>query len=178
MTATKERVTYGTKVCPRCGSELYEDMTVCYGCLYDFSRAPAEAAELPPCPDAPRDEPVGEDTEDLSAAASRAAPAEGRAGLWLQTSSADVWVEVGEKGLLVGRDPRCDVVLHSPAVSRRHVRLASVAEGMEVFDLGSTNPATYRGRKVTQRAVVPFGDTVELCGCRLTMTGPPAARQG
>lgn len=28
----------GVKVCPRCGSKVFEDMDVCYGCLYDFSR--------------------------------------------------------------------------------------------------------------------------------------------
>lgn len=27
-----------TKVCPRCGQELFADMDVCYGCLYDFSK--------------------------------------------------------------------------------------------------------------------------------------------
>ena len=24
------------KVCPRCGEKLFQDMGVCYGCLYDF----------------------------------------------------------------------------------------------------------------------------------------------
>ena len=24
--------------CPRCGAELFEDMDVCYGCLYDFTK--------------------------------------------------------------------------------------------------------------------------------------------
>ena len=28
----------GTKICPRCGEELFSDMDVCYGCLYDFTR--------------------------------------------------------------------------------------------------------------------------------------------
>lgn len=28
----------GTKTCPRCGEELFADMDVCYGCLYDFWR--------------------------------------------------------------------------------------------------------------------------------------------
>ncbi len=28
-----------TKVCPRCGAEVFADMDVCYGCLYDFTRA-------------------------------------------------------------------------------------------------------------------------------------------
>lgn len=30
-----------TKVCPRCGMELFTDMDVCYGCLYDFTRVRA-----------------------------------------------------------------------------------------------------------------------------------------
>ncbi|MCH4054297.1 MAG: FHA domain-containing protein [Atopobiaceae bacterium] len=29
-----------TKVCPRCGARLFEDMSVCYECLYDFDRVP------------------------------------------------------------------------------------------------------------------------------------------
>lgn len=27
-----------TKRCPVCDEELFEDMNICYGCLYDFSR--------------------------------------------------------------------------------------------------------------------------------------------
>ena len=30
----------GTKVCPRCGEELFEDMNICYGCLFDFDHEP------------------------------------------------------------------------------------------------------------------------------------------
>jgi hypothetical protein len=29
-----------TKTCPRCGATLFEDMDVCYGCLYDFHHVP------------------------------------------------------------------------------------------------------------------------------------------
>lgn len=28
----------GLKTCPRCGAQLFADMDVCYGCLYDFSK--------------------------------------------------------------------------------------------------------------------------------------------
>lgn len=28
----------GLRTCPRCGAGLFEDMNVCYGCLYDFSK--------------------------------------------------------------------------------------------------------------------------------------------
>ena len=44
MDGSVERVTGvaggggGLKTCPRCGAKLFEDMDVCYGCLYDFNR--------------------------------------------------------------------------------------------------------------------------------------------
>lgn len=31
-----------TKVCPQCGAVLFEDMPICYSCLYDFERPVAE----------------------------------------------------------------------------------------------------------------------------------------
>ena len=34
---------YGEKRCPRCGEVLFDDMDVCYGCLYDFGRNREEA---------------------------------------------------------------------------------------------------------------------------------------
>ena len=33
------------KRCPRCGELLFEDMDVCYGCLYDFTREPYHLPE-------------------------------------------------------------------------------------------------------------------------------------
>ena len=42
---------YATKVCPRCGEELFADMRVCYGCLYEFPSArdvPAPAGPAAP----------------------------------------------------------------------------------------------------------------------------------
>ena len=39
---------YAKKTCPRCGEELFADMQVCYGCLYDFTRSdngPSEIAD-------------------------------------------------------------------------------------------------------------------------------------
>lgn len=34
-----------TKRCPRCGEVLFDDMDVCYGCLYDFRRRPYRLPE-------------------------------------------------------------------------------------------------------------------------------------
>ncbi len=35
-----------TKVCPRCGERLFRDMSICYGCLYDFNHP--QPIERPP----------------------------------------------------------------------------------------------------------------------------------
>lgn len=35
-----------TKVCPRCGERLFRDMSICYGCLYDFNHP--QPLERPP----------------------------------------------------------------------------------------------------------------------------------
>lgn len=171
------RGSYETKSCPRCGAELYADMGVCYGCLYDFTRDAGHAPNaLPslagavPSPDDP-----GGDTEDLSVAASLAQRRGAEVGVVVRTASVDLWIPVSGCGTSVGRDPSNDVVLHSLAVSRRHLHMVPTSDGMEVEDLGSKNPATYRGRDVSGRIVVPYGDEIDLCGCRLVMTGPEAS---
>ena len=95
-------------------------------------------------------------------------------GFYLTSASVDVWVPVRPGGSVLGRDPTCDVVLHAPAVSRRHAFLRARADGMEVTDLGATNPARFRGEQVDGRQLVPWGQTLDLCGYALTMTGPPS----
>lgn len=32
------------KTCPRCGAKLFDDMNVCYGCLYDFEKTDSTRA--------------------------------------------------------------------------------------------------------------------------------------
>lgn len=159
---------YGRKECPRCGAELYEDMPVCYGCLYEYPEGgPGEAAER--SAPAPAD---GECDMTCSLVAASVSPTS-RPGMYLRTASVDLWAPVVEGGATLGRDPSCDVVLHSPAVSRRHLRLVPTPDGMEVSDLGSTNPASYHGRPLRDVVVVPYGDVLEVCGAIITMTGPP-----
>lgn len=143
---------YATRRCPRCGAELYADMDVCYGCLYDFTR------------DRPRDAGV----TDRSLARRHA----GEVGVVARTQTLDAWLPVGERGASVGRDDSNDVVLHSIAVSGCHVRLVPTPDGMEVIDLSSSGHVTYCGRVVEGRAIVPYGDAVDICDCALTMTGP------
>lgn len=174
---TEEGPRYETRFCPRCGAELYADMSVCYGCLYDFSREPPSPRELglPELGEAPARDGEG-DTVDLSEAALVAHLARDEAGMVVRTPFADVWVGVGEEGLTIGRSPENDLVLHVPAVSRRHLRVTPTSDGMEVCDLGATNPARYHGEEVRGRVIVPYGESVDVCGCALTMTGLPGKK--
>lgn len=167
--AERVRGAYETRGCPQCGSELYADVPVCYGCLYEFA-SEGEGAE--------GREAIGGGEADrtLSLAAVEAGPHPlDCPGAYLRTASVDLWTPVPEEGVVLGRDSSSEVVLHSPAVSRRHLRLVPTSDGMEVSDLGSTNPACYHGRPVTQRVVVPYGDSLEVCGAIVTMTGPGAS---
>lgn len=175
-----------TKTCPRCGAELFADMDVCYGCLYDFTRPKPGARQEPQLDD--RDGTsrergtLGEGMEDLAAAVSADATLDIPPGafgvrmpevpsLRVRCSDLDVTVPLGAEGLLVGRAPDCDVVLHSVAVSRRHLRVEAKGGVVCVKDLGSTNPAMLRGREVTGVQVVREGETVDVCGTLLTPVG-------
>lgn len=169
MMETKGTRRYETRSCPCCGSELYADVGVCYECLYDFSREPlphvGEAGERQA-----RD--VGGPTEETTRLDGRA----DETGVLLRTPAVDVWTEVGPEGLTVGRSRDNDVVLHSLAVSRRHLRMTPTPDGMEVSDQNARNPARYHGREVRGSVVVEYGDALDLCGTTLVMTGPRPSR--
>lgn len=161
---------YDKKVCPRCGEALFDDMDVCYGCLYEFGEqvGPAEVPGMPPDTgdllatiplDEAWDEPPYEDV---------AAPLPGWI-LSVRTALCDVMVPVLAEGLVVGRDADCDVVLHDRCVSSRHLRFVPGDRGVEVSDLGSTNPATVNGAELREAALLYDGGSVELSGTLLVV---------
>ena len=78
--------------------------------------------------------------------------------------------------LLVGTSPTCAMRLTDRTVSRRHVSIELVPEGVLVRDLGSTNGTRIRGVGVRE-AVLPAGDVIELGGTRLgaLASGAPVA---
>jgi hypothetical protein len=65
--------------------------------------------------------------------------------------------------VLVGRHPRCDIVLDDPDVSRRHAELMFRDGVWVIRDLGSTNGTTVNGAPVGRSEVRP-GDIVGLAG--------------
>lgn len=64
---------------------------------------------------------------------------------------------------VLGRSRTCDVVLHDPAISRRHALLSTRGGQCSIRDLGSTNGVEVNGEPV-QVAVLHAGDVVTLGG--------------
>ena len=69
----------------------------------------------------------------------------------------ETWhVESNPKGTIIGRSPKCDVVLESRDVSREHVRIfQDPFRRWLVEDLGSSNGTFVNGKRIESRAVLP-----------------------
>jgi pSer/pThr/pTyr-binding forkhead associated (FHA) protein len=64
-------------------------------------------------------------------------------------------------GVVVGREPGCDVTIDSSTVSKRHARVSVVGGKLQIDDLGSAN-GTFRGKTRIQRELFGAGDTVRF----------------
>ena len=72
--------------------------------------------------------------------------------------------------LVVGRDPKADIVLDTPNVSRLHARLERVEDGFLVEDLGSTNGTWVNGERIKGPTLVKPGDDLRFGPQRLNLT--------
>ncbi|MDQ7094764.1 DUF3662 domain-containing protein [Desulfosporosinus sp. PR] len=63
--------------------------------------------------------------------------------------------------VFIGRHGQCDLVLHDPEVSRRHLKIASGENGWWLDDLGSTNGSLVNGQRITHQTVAP-GDRIQI----------------
>jgi len=69
---------------------------------------------------------------------------------------------IGEKGLIVGRDPgQCDIVISDPNVSRVHAWVTVRKGETVVIDRGSTN-GTYVNNTKVENAKLKSGDVIQL----------------
>ncbi len=182
------------KTCPRCGERLFQDMGTCYGCLYEFKGVGVPMLDLdePDCL-VEKGEAVGPDCRDDEACFDDEAPLEGEAppyedvaadevppppgsSRWVirvKTALSETRLPVAADGLLIGKAPDCEVVLHQRSVSDRHLRLAPGPEGIDFQDLGSTNPATVGGKPLVDAACLGEGAVLELCGTILEVERAP-----
>jgi sigma-B regulation protein RsbU (phosphoserine phosphatase) len=79
-------------------------------------------------------------------------------------------VEPNAKNTVIGRSPRCDVVIESPDVSREHARIFQDPFGRWIIeDLGSSNGILINGKRVEASAVVP-GEPIVIGSFSLSMT--------
>ena len=119
--------------------------------------------------------PSADDTVDLGAgqdASAKTRPkSDGALCVSVRCGGMEVLLPLAADGLLVGRDPQCDVVLTSRAVSRRHVRILPSGEAACVRDLGATNPAEVRGTPVVGEVPLAVGEEVIICDATMRLVG-------
>src|SRR5690606_9423860 len=73
-------------------------------------------------------------------------------------------------GLVIGRQPECDVHLDDATVSRRHAIVHAADGTFEIEDLQSANGTRVGGRPVRGRTVLRDGGVVEVGTARATLT--------
>ena len=78
----------------------------------------------------------------------------------------------GERWLIVGRLPECDISIDSPAISRRHARLLVTPAGTACLeDLGSTNGTFVGGRRISGRTLLARGARVQFANVTYLFDG-------
>ncbi len=74
---------------------------------------------------------------------------------------------------VLGTAPSCDVVVSEPTISRTHVQLGLVAEGVSVQDLGSRNGTFYLGQRV-QNMTLRLGGRIRIGATDVAIDADPA----
>lgn len=86
--------------------------------------------------------------------------------LWIQREGHET-VELAGMRLTVGRDPRCEIVIASPRVSREHAVILVDEDTVLVTDLNSSNGTFFNGERIMKH-VVNDGDTVQFGNEKVT----------
>lgn len=88
---------------------------------------------------------------------------------------------VGGQGLLIGRDPACDIIVTDPSVSRRHALIRASFDGVELVPLGRL-PVGHNGRPCERAKLLADGDRIEVAElaftARVELPRPAGAHTG
>ena len=70
------------------------------------------------------------------------------------------WIRLTAGTCVLGSAPQCEIAIAEPTVSRTHVELGLVPEGVTVRDLGSRNGTFYQGQRVEKMTLALGGRIV------------------
>jgi pSer/pThr/pTyr-binding forkhead associated (FHA) protein len=87
-------------------------------------------------------------------------PAQSGIRVWLRFGDHDV--EVGQGETILGRSPKCQLVLDDALVSRAHARLVVHRGTTTIEDMGSSNGVLVNGERLTRARVLVSGDRVVI----------------
>jgi pSer/pThr/pTyr-binding forkhead associated (FHA) protein len=79
-----------------------------------------------------------------------------------QSSAPPKEIELTKSEIVIGRDESVEVVISTPAVSRRHARLMMEADGYIIEDLGSSNGTFVNDDRLIGRRALNSGDQIRL----------------
>jgi pSer/pThr/pTyr-binding forkhead associated (FHA) protein len=83
-------------------------------------------------------------------------------------------IDIPATGLLIGRDPSCDVVLTGKAVSRKHATIRPSLQGYVVVNSGS-NATIVNGRQIDESQVLRMNDVIRIGDEELTFVADAAS---
>jgi pSer/pThr/pTyr-binding forkhead associated (FHA) protein len=94
--------------------------------------------------------------------------------VWLRFGDHDVEVAQGET--IIGRSPKCKLVLDDPLISRAHARMVVHHGAVTLEDLGSSNGVLVNGERLTRARVLVSGDRVIIGQQTFMLLAEAAAR--
>lgn len=128
------------RTCPRCGAIGFEDIELCYGCLYRFRSQTDEKKTF------------NQDVSGLLTVVVRY-PDESEGRFDLSKGRVDI-----------GRSSENDIVLTDRTVSRFHARISSDDSGVWVEDRGSANLTYLDGAPLLRRQKMQKGSRLDIRG--------------
>jgi ABC-type multidrug transport system ATPase subunit/ABC-type multidrug transport system permease subunit len=92
-------------------------------------------------------------------------------GIKLQSApAAERAVVLSDMPVTLGRDPKCELVVLDPLVSRFHARVTAAGKAWRLEDLDSTNGTFLNSRRLTRPTQLNPGDTIGVGGHLFTFT--------
>jgi DNA-binding winged helix-turn-helix (wHTH) protein len=92
----------------------------------------------------------------------------------VESSGVERWIDLDRGVTTIGRDPRCNLRLDSPYISRQHARIDVGETGPVLTDLGSRNGSLVNGVAATGNVHLLAGDVINMGDVTITCTAESA----